>query len=72
MYVKRYSNKKGEEKVELLLSLDEARRAVDQSPDNLLAELRRALDTPPQDDTYRPRGKPGRLEGLDILFDDDS
>jgi hypothetical protein len=67
MYVKRYANKKGEEKVEVLLSLDEARTIVETSPAELVSSLKRAIERGPA--PFLPRGAPGELEGLRILFD---
>jgi hypothetical protein len=68
MYAKRYTNKKGEEKVEVLLSLEEAKGIVEVSPAELVAGIKRAIedDRPAE---FRPRGAPGQFEGLKMLFE---
>jgi hypothetical protein len=68
VYAKRYRNKKGEEKVEILLSLDEAKRTVDLSPMDLLACIREALNESTEQE-FKRRGTEGRLDGLAILFE---
>ena len=69
MYAKKYTNKKGQEKVEVLLSLKEAKLAVEVSPTDLLAGIKQAIAETP-DQQFTPRGTPGNLEGLKILFDE--
>ena len=71
MYVKRYKNKKGQEKVEVLLSLDEAKRVVEVSPSDLVAGIKQAIAESSDDQRFTPRGTPGNLEGLKILFDEE-
>lgn len=69
MYAKKYTNMKGQEKVEVLLSLEEAKRAVEVSASDLIAGIQQAIAEPSEHE-YRPRGTPGSLEGLKILFDE--
>jgi hypothetical protein len=69
MYAKKYTNKKGQQKIEILLTLDEAERVVNVSSAELIEEIRRAIEQTSERD-FKPRGAPGRLEGLEILFDD--
>ena len=70
VYAKRYTNKKGQEKVEVLLSLEEARRAVEVSATDLVAGIQQAIAEPSTRQQFTPRGTPGNLEGLKILFDE--
>jgi hypothetical protein len=69
MYAKKYTNKKGQQKIEILLTLDEAERVLNVSSAELVEEIRRAIEQTSERD-FKPRGALGRLEGLEILFDD--
>jgi hypothetical protein len=67
MYAQRYTNKRGQEKIEVLVTLEEAKRVVELSPEALITQIRRAIEGTSEQD-FRPRGTPGRLEGLEMLF----
>ena len=65
MHNGRYTNKKGQEKITVSLSLEEARRAV-QSPAELVAALRDELgDAAPREGALPPKVEG---DGLDMLF----
>lgn len=70
VYAKKYTNKKGQEKIEVLLSLEEAKRVVEVSPVDLVARIKEAIAEPSEHQQFTPRGTPGNLEGLKILFDE--
>lgn len=70
MYAKRYTNKKGQEKIEVLLSLDEAKRVVEVSSADLVEGIKAAIGDVPPDVPVTPTSSSGRLDGLKLLFDE--
>ena len=67
MYAKAFTNKKGEKKVQVLLTLEEAKKAVD-SPSELVEGLKRAIGEQGSESGNPPPGTAGKLDGLEMLF----